>query len=75
MKTIEKNKKITWIPPLTDNELGWISIDKVCWVITNWHTFDDFGQTVDTLTIKNPFTGEQKEVFSNDEGETFAHTI
>ena len=63
--------KITWIPPLQDNELGWIDIDGTIWNIIDWHTFDDFGQTLDTLTIKNPFDGKQLEVFSKDEGETF----
>jgi len=68
MKTMEN---ISWIPPLRDDETGWIKIDGVVWEITNWHTFDDFGQTLDTLTIINRMTGEQKEVFSQDEGETF----
>ena len=71
MIKIENELTIYWIPPLRDNELGWININTISWNIIDWHSFDDFGQTLDTLTIKHPFTNQVMEVYSNDEGETF----
>ena len=53
-------------------EHGWLDIPSEglgLWRITDWHTFDDFGATLDTLTVQR--LGETLEVFSQDEGQTF----
>jgi hypothetical protein len=69
-----------WLPPLKAlqrsgaNQHGWIILNPVgwpstTWEIINWHSFDDLGNTIETLTIQS---GEaQKEIYSFDEGETF----
>jgi hypothetical protein len=73
-----------WVPPLKElqrsgvNQHGWIIIKPVgwpstTWEIINWHSFDDLGQTIETLTIQS---GEvQKEIYSLDEGETFTFEL
>ena len=67
------------MPPLKalqqsgDNQHGWLIIDRKTWNVTNWHSFDDFGSTVETLTIEKD--GETKEIYSLDEGETFTFDI
>ena len=78
MKT-KKENQIKWLPPLKQlqnaglNYHGWIVIGKgsqsTTWDIINWHSFDDLGQTIETLTIQSG--REQKEIYSLDEGETF----
>ena len=68
-----------WMPPLKAlqrsgaNQHGWIIIgtgsQSTTWDIINWHSFDDIGNTIETLTIQSG--KEQKEIYSTDEGETF----
>ena len=69
---IEK-EEISWMPPVRANEHGWLIMDGVNWLITKWHHFDDFGQTIETVTARHPSTREEKEVYSMDEGLTW-HT-
>jgi len=45
-------------------------LDDILWSVLKHHSFDDFGATVDTLTIMN-FNGDVKEIYSFDECETF----
>lgn len=67
---IIENERATWIPPTGEfNHHGWLRIGKDIWIITNIHSFDDFGATMDTFTIE--LDGEIKEIYSYDEGETF----
>ena len=66
-----KNEDITWMPGLRPNEDGWIIMDGEQFVITNWHHFNDFGQTVETVRAKNLATGDTIEVYSMDEGHTW----
>ena len=40
------------------------------WDITRTHHYDNYGGSIATLTIEN-FNGEQKDIYSYDEGETF----
>ena len=47
-----------------------ITLDGVLWAITKTFHYDDFGVAIDTYTIMN-FAGEEKEIYSYDEGETF----
>ena len=76
----DRERNITFIPPVEDGtskpKLGWLNIDGMIWQIINWHSFDDFGATLDTLTIErgnqvDASKRERKEIFSQDEGETF----
>jgi hypothetical protein len=62
---------ITWLPAVTKYECDWLIIDKIPWPITKWHHFDDFGQTIETVTAKKD--DEEIEVYSMDEGLTW-HT-
>ena len=62
-----KKEDITWLPPLRNNEHGWLNIEGTICLITNWHYFDDFGQTVETVTARSP-EGELTEFYSMDEG-------
>ena len=83
MKEITMTKtenKIRWIPPVEDGTTkpahGWLNIDVKIWQIAEWHSFSDFGQTLETLTIErgnglDPSTREFDYVYSQDEGETF----
>ena len=53
-------------------EHGWLDIPSEglgLWMITDWHSFDDIGNTIETLTVQR--LGVTKEVYSFDEGETF----
>ena len=59
------------------NQHGWIILGtgygSTTWEIINWHSYDDIGNTIETLTIQN---GEkQKEIYSLDEGETFTFDL
>jgi hypothetical protein len=50
-------------------EHGELVINGQHWAIIDWHSFDDFGQTFETVTIKKD--GEEKEAYSQDEGNTW----
>tara|TARA_Y100000310_G_scaffold298862_1_gene333194 strand:- start:409 stop:645 length:237 start_codon:yes stop_codon:yes gene_type:complete len=59
-----------WIPSTGEfNHHGWLHIGEDFWIITNIHSFDDLGATMDTFTIE--LDGETMEIYSYDEGETF----
>ena len=68
-----QEEEISWMPPLRGGDHGWLIIDKKPWLITKWHHFDDFGQTIETVNAKNGATGEADEFYSQDEGLTW-HT-
>ena len=80
MITIRKNK-IRWMPPLKalqhSNQHGWIIIgegsNSTTWEIINWHSYDDLGGNIETLTIQSG--KEQIEIYSTDEGETFTFEL
>ena len=40
--------------------------------IMNWHSFDDMGASLETVQVWNPITKRLFEIYSQDEGETFA---
>ena len=67
---ISKKENITLLPPFRQHEYGWLNINGEIIRITNIHHFDDFGQTVDTLTLEGG-----QEVYSQDEGETFTFDL
>ena len=69
-----KTENATWIPAVDEpvenvTNYGWLDLGGEIWEITNWHSFDDFGGTHETLTILKD--GAEKEIYSYDEGETF----
>ena len=69
-----KKEDITWLPGLRLQDDGWIVVNGTDqYVITNWHHFDDFGQTVETVQATNMCTREEIEVYSMDEGQSW-HT-
>jgi hypothetical protein len=40
--------------------------------VISWHSFDDYGQTLETVTVKNSIWGTNPvEIYSTDGGETF----
>ena len=51
------------------NYHGWLIIDGRTWEVTNIQHYSDYGVTLETLTIERG--GETKEVYTQDEGETF----
>jgi hypothetical protein len=53
-----------------DEDGKFLTLDGVLWSVLNHHSFDDFGATIDTLTIMN-FAADVKEIYSFDECETF----
>ena len=63
MKTKDK---ITFVPPLRDDEHGWLNVNGEILRITNIHTFDDFGVEQDTLTLD-----DCSEWITQDGGSTF----
>ena len=79
---IMRKENATWIPPVDDGTSkpahGWLNIDGKAWQVTNIHSFDDFGVTLDTFTIERGNAvdrkdRETKEIYSFDEGETFTY--
>ena len=77
MRTLKTEHDITFIPPVNDGkskpEEGWLNIDGKIWEITNWYSWDDFGHTLETLTIKR---GEREnEIYSQDEGASFTFDL
>ena len=82
---IQKTEETTWIPPVNEEGTtkpahGWLNIDGKIWQIINWHSFDDLGATIETLTIErgnqvDKSKRETKEIYSFDEGETFTFDI
>ena len=73
---IMTEKKATWIPATGEFlNHGWLDLggkDNI-WIITDIHSFDDLGTTLDTFFIERD--GERKEIYSHDEGETFTFDI
>ena len=61
-----QKEDINWMPPVRSDENGWLIIDGKDWWITNWHHFDDFGQSMETVTATRD--GKEVEVYSMDEG-------
>ena len=60
------NEEIRWMPPIRQGEHGWLIIGGDQWFIKKWHHFDDFGQTIETVTAnRGP---KEIEVYSIDEG-------
>jgi hypothetical protein len=42
------------------------------YIVINWHSWDDYGQTLETVTVKNViWFSDPVEIYSTDEGETF----
>ena len=81
MRTIKTEHAITFIPPVNDGtskpEEGWLNIDGKIWEITNWHSWDDLGHTLETLTIErgSETTHWIKEIYSFNEGASFTFDI
>jgi hypothetical protein len=63
MKTKDK---ITFVPPLRDDEHGWLNVNGEILLITNIHHFDDFGCEQETLTLE-----DGSEFITQDGGNTF----
>ena len=65
-----KTEKASWIPPTGEfNHDGWLDLNGKIWIITDIHSYADYGATMDTFTIERD--DEVKEIYSYDEGETF----
>ena len=54
---------------------GRITLEGYEYHIMNWHSYDDFGQTVETVQVWNPKTKRLFEIYSVDEGETFSYQL
>lgn len=39
--------------------------------VIKWHSFDDFGQTIETVLVRG-LDGSEREIYSMDEGDTFS---
>lgn len=52
-----------------------VTLDNVTYHIMNWHSFDDFSQTIETVQVWNPITKQLFEIYSMDEGDTFCFTM
>ena len=64
VKKMKTKDKITFVPPLRDDEHGWLNVNGEILRITNIHHFDDFGHTLETFTLE-----DGPEVYSYDEQE------
>ena len=62
---IEKTN-ITFVPPFRQDDHGWLDIDGEILLITDIHSFDDFGVEQDTLTLE-----DGSEYITQDGGNTF----
>ena len=65
--TTTKKEKITFIPPIDSKQHGWLHIGGEIHVITNIHSFDDFGVEQDTLTLD-----DGRELVTMDGFDTFS---
>ena len=54
---------------------GKVTLDNVTYHIMDWHSFDDFSQTIETVQVWNPITKRLFEIYSMDEGDTFCFTM
>ena len=63
---------ITLIPPLRNDHHGWLNINGNVWCIEAWHSFDDLGASLETLTVS--MRDMKWTVYSHDEGDTFTLT-
>ena len=66
---------IEWMPPHDDDlsRHGNLRIDGKIWLITEWHSFDDYGQTLETVQVCNG--KDRMEVYSFDEGYSWTDSI
>ncbi len=62
----KKQNDITFIPPMRQDDHGWLNVDGDILLITNIHSFDDYGVEQDTLTLENG-----TEYVTQDCGDTF----
>ncbi len=72
---IATKENVKWIPSTGEFlHHGWLDLGEGdLWIITDIHSWDDFGATLDTFFIEKD--GERKEIYSQDEGETFTFDI
>ena len=75
MMDVKEKAEISWMPPLRGGDHGWLIIDKVPWLITSWHHFDDFGQTMETVHAFCAQSGESDEFYSTDDGRTWIEDL
>ena len=74
-----KKENAKWIPPLPPecqngtNWHGWMNYDGEILEITNIHSYDDYGVSLETFTLERD--GQKIELYSYDEGETFISDI
>ena len=66
VKKMKTKDKITFLPPLRDDEHGWLNVNGEILRITNIHHFDWNGHEQETLTLENG-----SEFITQDEGNTF----
>ena len=77
MLDMKEKLDITWMPPLRTEGLssdGWILVNGEQFLITDWYSFDDFGQTLETVTAKS-VDDEEIEVYSFNEGQTWCDEL
>ena len=75
---IIKIENAEWMPSIDEplesvNQYGWLELDDEIWNISSWHSYDDLGATIETLTIEKD--GEEKQIYSYDEGESFTFSV
>lgn len=63
-----ETQDIRWVPPIREADNGWLIVNGEQMVITNWHHFNDFGQTIETVQARCGTTGEVEQFYSLDEG-------
>tara|TARA_B100000470_G_C19715224_1_gene357349 strand:- start:466 stop:702 length:237 start_codon:yes stop_codon:yes gene_type:complete len=68
---------ITFVPPLRTSDHGWLMVEGEEWLITKWHHFDDFGQTIETVTARHSgaLTCKEMQFYSLDEGLTWSSEL
>jgi hypothetical protein len=73
MINCKEKENISWMPPVRAGDHGWLIVEGEEWLITKWHHFDDFGQTIDTVTARHSGALSCKEMvfYSMDEGLTW----
>ena len=62
-----------WLPANRPEDKGWLLIGENTWHIKNWHHFNDFGQSIETVTAARG--AEEIEVYSLDEGLTWVDDL
>ena len=74
---VKEKPEINWVPPVRRGDHGWLIVEGEQWLITRWHHFADFGQTIETVTARHSgaVSCKESEFYSLDDGRTWSNDL